>query len=219
MPNWCFTQMIFHGEKEEITDLHNKITEWTSKNYEENGFGVNWLGNVLHGAGLGDRIDSSSSKFLRCRGNITFFGEVETFKDSTEATFNLDTETAWGPMCLMWKEVIDAMGYKTVGFSYLAEEPGCEVYEVYDPYSDFLDKYHIDIYVDTADEENTELMRIHDRRDYVDDNDLKEALQRFLNTEEEDLKTLIEQIETYPFKSEDTFISVHEYTFVDEPTQ
>lgn len=34
MPNWCFTQMIFHGEKEEITDFHSKIEAWTPKNYK-----------------------------------------------------------------------------------------------------------------------------------------------------------------------------------------
>lgn len=214
MPNWCFTQMIFHGEKEEVNDFHNKIKEWTSKNYQDNGFGVNWLGNVLHGAGLGHRI-SSDTDHLRCRGDIVYFGDIDTFKGSNEATFLLDTETAWCPMVLMWDEVIKAMGYKTVGFSYKAEEPGCEIYEVFDPYDDFLEKYYIDIFVDTADESNEKLMRIHDWRDYTDDDDLRDALQAFLETEEKDLKTLINLAENYKFNSEDTYLYVHEYNFVD----
>ena len=107
MPNWCFTQMIFHGEKEEIEDFHSKIETWTSKNYQENGFGVNWLGNVLHGAGLGERIKSGSGpNFLLCRGDITYLGDIETFNDSNECLFRLDTETSWAPMAVMWSEVI-----------------------------------------------------------------------------------------------------------------
>lgn len=211
MPNWCFTQMIFHGEKEEIEDFHSKIKEWTSKNYQENGFGHCWLGNVLHGAGLGHRIDSETD-MLRCRGDITYLGEVD------ETTFNLDTETAWCPMTFMWSEVINSQNYKSIGFSYCAEEPGCEIYEIYDPYGDFDDKYYIDIFVDDADLENKGLMHIHDWRDYTDDDDLRDALQAFLETDEPDLKTLINLAENYKFKSEDSYLYVHEYAFVDSPT-
>lgn len=217
MPNWCFTQMIFHGEKEEIDDLHNKIEEWTSKNYRENGFGHAWLGNILYGAGLGHKIDSGTNQ-LRCRGDITYLGDVETFKHSSESTFNLDTDTAWAPMCLMWSEVINTQGYKTIGFSYCAEEPGLEVYEVYDPYGDFDDKYYIDIYVCGEDEQNKDLMSIFDTRDYCDDDDLRDALQALLKTDERDLNVLIKLAENYKFKDEDTYLYIHEYTFVDEPT-
>lgn len=217
MPNWCFTQMFFHGEKEEIKDFHSKIKEWTSKNYQENGFGVNWLGNVLHGAGLGHRIDSITDQ-LRCRGDITYLGEVEMFGEANSATFLLDTETAWEPMTNMWSEVINSQGYKTIVFSYRAEEPGCEVYEIYDPYEYFSDKYYIDIFVDTPDTENKELMYLNDWRDYTDDDDLRDALQELLNTDESNLKTLIELAEKYEFKSEDSYLYVREFTFVDSPT-
>ena len=216
MPNWCFTQMIFHGEKEEIKDFHSKIKEWTSKNYQENGFGVNWLGNVLHGAGLGHRIDSTTDH-LSCRGDITYLGDVDVFKDSNEATFNLDTDTAWCPMTLMWSEVIKSQNYNSIGFSYSAEEPGYEIYEIYDPYGDFSDKYYIDIFVDGEDINNKKLMQIHDWRDYTDDEDLRDALQALLETEEQDLAVLIEQAENYKFKSEHSFLYVRKYNFVDEP--
>lgn len=214
MPNWCFTQMIFHGAKEEIKDFHSKIEEWTSKNYQENGFGVNWLGNVLHGAGLGDRINSDVDS-LRCRGNITYLGEVETFKGSTEATFNLDTETAWCPMTLMWSEVIITLGYKTIGFSYCAEEPGFEIYDIYDPYRDFDMKYRVDMYVGGQDFENKELMQIYDTQEYCDDDSLKEALQAFLKTDNTNLNSLIEAAENYKFESDDSFFYVRKYAHVD----
>ena len=218
MPNWCFTQMIFHGEKEEIKDFHRKIEEWTSKNYQENGFGVNWLGNVVHGAGLGNQIDATPS-VLRCRGDITYLGDIDTFgDDSEEAAFNLDTETAWCPMTSMWSEVIKVQNYKTIGFSYCAEEPGCEIYEIYDPYGDFTDRYYIDVFVEGDDLNNKELEQILECREYVDDDELREALQAFLNTDEQNLKTLIQQAENYKFKNEDSYLYIHEYVFVDSPT-
>lgn len=214
MPNWCFTQMIFHGEKEEIEDFHNKIEEWTSKNYQKSDFGVNWLGNILHGAGLGHRIDSETDG-LRCRGDITYLGEVDTFGDSTEATFNLDTETAWVPMCLMWREVINTIGYKTVGFSYCAEEPGWGIYEIYDPYGDYYMEYRVDILLGGQDFENKNLMRIWDTQEYDSDESLTAALQALLKTDESDLKTLIEAAENYKFESDDSFIYIRKYAHVD----
>lgn len=217
MPNWCFTQMIFHGEKKEIEDFHNKIEEWTSKNYEANGFGTGWLGNVLHGAGLGDRVDSETNR-LRCRGDITFIGEIDTYDDGGETTFNLDTETAWGPMTVMWSEVINIMGYKTIGFSYCAEEPGCEIYEIYDPYGDFEDEYYVDSFVDGDDTDNEKLMKFSTWRDYRNDDDLRTALQEFLETDEDDLETLIKQAEGYVCKSAYTYVYIHKYRHVDEPT-
>ena len=217
MPNWCFTQMIFHGEKDEIKDFHSKIEEWTSKNYEENGFGVKWLGNVLHGAGLGHRIDSETDR-ISCRGDITYIGEVDAYDGAMEATFNLDTETAWCPMCEMWTEVINAVGYKTIGFSYCAEEPGLEIYETYDPYGDFDSKYYVDVFVDVADGENKGLMYISNWREYRNDDELRTALQELLETDEQDLKTLIDLAENHKFNSEDTFLYIHEYHLVDSPS-
>lgn len=214
MPNWCYTQMIFHGEQEEINSFHSKIEEWTSKNYQENGFGVNWLGNVLHGAGLGDRIDSGANQ-LRCRGDITYLGEVETFKDSNEATFNLDTETAWCPMIIMWDTIIDTLGYKTIGFSYCAEEPGCEIYEIYDPYGEWDLEYRTDMYLGGQDFDNEDLMQIWNVQEYSCDESLKTALQALLKTDEADLKNLIDAAENYKFASDDSYMYIHKYTQVD----
>jgi hypothetical protein len=206
--------MIFHGEKEEIKDLHSKIEEWTSKEFRKSDFGSIWLGNILHGAGLGHNIDAGDDRF-RCRGSITYFGELETFKDSDEATFNLDTETAWAPMCSMWREVIDTLDYKTVGFSYCAEEPGFDIYEIYDPYGDFGMEYRVDMYVGGQDFENKELMRIYDMQEYCDDDSLKTALQELLKTDDSNLESLIEAAENYKFESDDSFLYVRKYTHVD----
>jgi hypothetical protein len=119
----------------------------------------------------------------------------------------------------MWKAVIESQKYKTVGFSYCAEEPGLEVYEIYDPYGgDFTDKYYIDIFVDGEDEKDEKLMEICDYRDYENDEDLRDALQALLETEEQDLKALIAAAQNYGFKNEDSYLYIHEYNFVDSPS-
>lgn len=211
MPNWCCTKIIFHGNKLEIEDFHKKLDEWTSNALMPNGFGTNWLGNVLCGAGLEDRIDSSrSEQTLRCRGSVTYLEDVEINSDE-DATFYIDVETAWSPMVKMWINVIKTLDYKTVGFSYLAEEIGLELYEIYDPYGDFTEKYYVDVWVDGEDEENEKLCRLQDHICYDTDKELIVALQDLLETEESNLSTLIEKARNYPFKSEDSYISIHEY--------
>ena len=123
-------------------------------------------------------------------------------------------------MTLMWNAVIEAMGYKTVGYSYCAEEPGCEIYEIYDPYGgDFNDKYYIDIFLEGDDLKDKKLDKIDDWRDYTDDDDLRDALQALLETEEQDIKTLIELAQNYDCKNVDSYLYVHEYNFVDAPTE
>lgn len=219
MPNWCFTQMIFHGEQNEMRDFYSKIHEWTSQNYQENGFGPMWLGNVLHGAGLGNRIDVEGPDWLRCRGSITFIGGLDVLKGSDEALFNLDMETAWAPMTRMWSEVVKHLGYKSIGFSYHADEPGCEVYETYDPYGDFPEEYYVDIFVEGEDNNNMALMQIYETREYLDDDSLRIALQEFLETDETDLSALMKSAENYNFENEDTYLYIHKYDFVDAPSE
>lgn len=215
MPNWCYTNFTFHGNKTEIEDFHGKIKEWTSTVLEKSDFGEAWLGNIVSGAGLKDRIDSETNR-IRCRGSLVFLGDIELYSEDT-ATFTLDTETAWAPMGAMWSAVIEKLDYKTVGFSYMAEECGCEVYEIYDPYGDYDDLYYVDVFIDGEDLENDDLKKFDNVRYYASDEDLLEALQHLLKTDETNIQDLIQKAEEYPFKSEDTYIRVHKYYYADEP--
>lgn len=131
MPNWCATTYVFAGNTDEITMLSDKITEWTSKEFIKTDFNSDWLGNVLYGAGLQDRIDTPESE-LRCRGSIMEIGDVYEMENGKSA-FDISTETAWVPMAKMWEEVIKKLDLDSVRFAYEAEEPGCELYWIYDP--------------------------------------------------------------------------------------
>jgi len=214
MPNWCSTQIIFHGRKDEIKGLHKKINEWTRESSCETDFGRYWLGNILRGAGLGDRIDVEDG--LRCRGAIEYVGDVTVFSD-TDATFDIVTETAWGPMMKMWMEVIEACYYKSVGFSYMAEEPGCELYEVYDPYGDFDDAYYVDMYLAGDDELDDNLRKLESERYFTSEEQLMNVLKELLgklDDEDETIESLINQVENYPFEDEDSYVRVYAYNYI-----
>lgn len=214
MPNWCYTQINFHGNKTEIEDFNKKIKEWTSTCGLENGFGHNWLGNILHHVGLGDCIDNSDANVrIRCRGSVEYVSEVECEDD--DAMFHIEVESAWSPMIKMWIETIKALEYESVDFSYIAEEPGNELYEIYDPYGDFGDRYYIDMYLEGKDELNEDLRKLDDERYYDSEKSIISALQQVLKSDAPDLEFLIEKIENYPFKDENSYIHVHAFNILE----
>ena len=135
MPNWCSTIYRFHGDRNEIVSFRNKIVEWMDADFVQTSFGKNWLGNILYGAGLQDRIDDDNQdRMLGCRGIISEISDIHP-----DGTFEVVTLTAWIPMAKMWNEVIKALGYG-IKFAFQAVEHGCCLYWIYDPgFDDFGD--------------------------------------------------------------------------------
>lgn len=210
MPNWCSTYFNFHGSVEEITDFHTKLNEWMNKNFIETGFKEVWLGNLLYGVGLEKTIDVDDDSRIRCRGWVEYIGDIDNLGD--EAVFQVDTNTAWAPMIKVWTETIKALKYKTVGFSYMAEESGMELYEIWDPYGDFPDRYYIDYYLEGEDGKNEELIRnLEAIRHTATDEEIVAGLQKILNTKITDLEKLMIEISHYPFKDDDSYIYVYKY--------
>ena len=62
MPNWCSTKIEFTGTTADLADFHDKIVKYTTTELASSGFGKDWLGNVLHGFGFGDRIDAERNR-------------------------------------------------------------------------------------------------------------------------------------------------------------
>lgn len=204
MPNWCSTKYIFRGSSNEINYLHRKITEWTSSSVVPTCFGNEWLGNILYGAGLGDRVDNG----LRCRGTLTSLSDP----DYDDANFVLWTETAWVPMARMWNAVIEELKLKTVGFAFEAEECECEIYWIYDPhgYGDFdYDQVYIDAY-GSSDLDNIS--------GYYTEEQAIKVLNNFLHTNYNKLDSLIKECETFneEHEEDDWFISVHRFEYNNE---
>lgn len=129
MPNWCLTTYVFHGEANEIKVFHDKLNEWITLAKERNEEYPYWLTHILKGAGLADAIDNPDpEKCIRCRGQITYIEELT----EGDTTMDIDVETAWCPMTKIWQAVIDKLNL-SIKFSFMAEEHGCGIYEVYDP--------------------------------------------------------------------------------------
>lgn len=204
MPNWCMTTYHFHGDYNSLVFLHDKITEWIDKNWTGTDFGKDWLGNILYGAGLQDRIDNPDpEKRLCCRGTLVDISDVDK-----NGTLSLYTETAWVPMGKMWEEVIKVLGLN-VGFIFEAEEPGCDLYQIYNPhcYEDFDDEdYYIE--AELADGEYFSL--------YTTEEGAIETLNQILNKSETDINVLIEEANKYTENNDDGYIKVAEFELLSE---
>ena len=113
MPNWCNTSMTIEGPKTEIENIHQKIMEWTSRNYVKNDFGKNWLGNIVVGAGF-------SYKLLACRGAITYMDEEITAQQDEPDIyyFQVQYESAWTDINGTWETILEKYA------------PNCEIYYV-----------------------------------------------------------------------------------------
>ncbi len=217
MPNWCWTSMRFHGNKTEIEDFHKKLEEFTSKNYMENCFGTMWLGNILCGAGLTDHINNSDEDLrIRCRGQILYIDDID-YEFEEDISFEVQYESAWAWVGKMWFKLIETLGYESVGFSFMSEETGVELYQKYDPYGDFEDeKWYVDSYIEGDDFNDEKLLKFEDNRYYHSDEALIKSLQNLLETDETDLDTLLKKSEEYKFKHEDSYIHIHEYIQLSE---
>lgn len=147
MPNWCSTKFVFTGNAQDITDIYNKITEYTSSSIGKSDFGNCWLGNVLIGFGLGDRIDSEADR-LCCRGSITDIGEVEDCHNNF--SFEFWTDTAWYPMVRMWYEIIAKHYDNRISVYWIAEESGNQLYLTNDIDWFSSDHYHVEWYIEES---------------------------------------------------------------------
>jgi len=205
MPNWCSTTYRFRGSREELDLLSKKIVEWTSSSTMKTDFGDPWLGNIVIGAGFKDRIDNADpSQNIRCRGTLTDISDISC-DNNGGFSFDLWTETAWVPMAKMWELVIETLKLKTVGFTFVAEESGCEVYWIYDPhnYGDFKDeKVYIDSYGNNKAEEIG---------GYYTEETAIETLNKFFKTSFNKLDDFYPLCEEYEEENEDSFIGIHEF--------
>lgn len=203
MPNWCSTTYIFRGDKDELDILYDKIAKWTASSFVKTDFGRDWLGNILYGAGLGDRIDNPDANgYLRCRGTLV---DIYPF----DGYLQLTTETAWNPMSKMWDAVIEQLGLTTVGFTFMAEECGCGLYQIYDPhnYGDFEGMAYIDSFGD----------EVEDLNDYYSEKNAIKVLNEFFGTSFDDLSSFYSLCEKYNDEHDgDSFISVHKFELDNE---
>lgn len=201
MPNWCSTKIWFYSEdKNSVEEFYTFVQESISEMRAPNGFGSDWLGNVLIYAGLENEIDGS----LGCRGSIEYISDDIEYKEGYYY-FDIDTETAWVPMIKMWVEVLKKQRLDhTIEIAYQAEECGCELYEQHD---DTGGVFAVDtVYIDAFGDEAGKLSNY-----YADPEKAMESLREFFNAPPDTyMDELVEMAEKYSEENEyDNFIGIH----------
>ena len=209
MANWCSTNITFHSEnKEQIIKLHSVLSELdVGESLLPNDFGNLWLGNILHRFGY-------KWQEITCRGLITLLGSVYEDADG-HFYFEIEEEDAWAPMTEVWDTVLSEEEYSDIEISYIAEEPGCEVYQKHGMW--YEEKYYLDDETDLLNGGNSYFITDKDLvktvkkqiKNYLQSVDSDNIFDKNIKiTTIEDIYTFIEKFnEEYP----DMFLSLHEF--------
>ena len=188
MPNWCSTQFTFHGAEDEILSLHTLIENAMKSEPPEEfkAFGNAYLGNIWMQAGLKDYFEQHK---VKCRGSVLYLDDIQ--KAANNCKFKIDVETAWNPEPEFWNRIFDYCNYKSIKYSYFAEEPGMNYYAIYDhdDFNDYLDEWVVDYDIRPTKDE-----RYYGRFTGSQD-EMTEYLQDILETDETDFQKLLTQAE------------------------
>lgn len=198
MPNWCFTNINISSEnKKGLDELFSLLEDWTSEERNnENGFGHNWLGNIVLNSKIGT-VDTGKKTDCRCRGEIVYM-------DNLGGEIVIQTETAWAPIMDIWKRVVDKY-LPGAEITYSAEESGCEIYYTNDPCLQGL--YYVDVYTDNDSYTETEFTQ-DAVIDVLRENGISEKeIENFANSDKEDFWFEIDGDDGYG-------ISVHAWAFM-----
>lgn len=137
MPNWCYTTIhIDYDDEEKLKEFDDLLDKWTDFDFIPNGFGLQWLGNIVGNSKIGEVEDNKSPNYLKCRGTLC---DVSL----TGNTLSITTETAWEPMLKMWTKLVDKY-LPGAELTYYAEELGCGILATND--ETYRDKYWADIW-------------------------------------------------------------------------
>lgn len=191
MPNWCDTTIrISNDSRIRLRQFNKILTEWTSKNYSDNGFGLKWLGNIVGHSGIETEYET---KFA-CRGTL-----IDSYLSENELV--IVTDTAWSPCIEMWIALIKK--YLPEAYMlYYAIEPGCGILATNDPKYERMWRVDYDGYGSI------------ESNDCIEQDDLVKMLQEELNTGIDDINALIEMI----VNSDDDrheYISINQWDIVD----
>ena len=115
MPNWCVSNYVVEGKKEELDDLYlkRKGLQGMEQPLVENGFGQTWLGCLV-------QLLGADPEDVGCRGS---WEELERCDD----TLRFDFWSAWSPSY----DVIELLRekYSSLNFYYRAIEPGNQLFQ------------------------------------------------------------------------------------------
>lgn len=114
MPNWCYTQYVADGPKDQLQRLYDtmkRLEEMPRPGLIKNDFGSSWLGNLV--AEINEGVVPGN---FRCRG---YYYNLEL----ENGILRFDTETAWWEADDTRHSIEEK--YPGVKLYYCAEEFGC----------------------------------------------------------------------------------------------
>lgn len=220
MPNWCYTDIHFEGNKKDIEALYEFIEDcdkhpeqFKNTQYATTGFGNFWLGYPLIKAGFLNNIDNANDR-IRCRGRIIYSEMDKSNNDENRYYISLTTETAWEPMLQMWNKIIKKLNLNSIKFCAKAEEIGCQIYKIYDPDSldwFLLEEICVDGYLG-SDDEDSKIDELIDTG-YFTSHSFKQQVNEIFNTQFETTSQAIDFIRNFnnKFINGDSYISVNQF--------
>jgi hypothetical protein len=108
----------------------------------------------------------------------------------------LSTETAWTPMLKMWEKICNKyLGINRYELLYSAEEPGCGIFCTNDPTR--VGTYSIQIFPAPETEKLCEIAGMDSDYD-LPKSEVMSILQKYLETDEEDMNTLLAKFDDDP---------------------
>lgn len=207
MPNWCSNIIVIEeGNKPEIEKLGALIQKWTSQSYVKNGFGDNWLGNIVYGAGF-KRSDEDKESGFKCRGSIT-----DMDLNEEDGILCITTETAWGPMNEMWHAIIEKFAPNSF-FQCCSEEPGNEYFCIEEDKGCtryFQDDYFVEVWSENNKNFEPWILELFSFRSFTRERLKKVLAEKFGNKQIEELVQLANDYMEDIFK-EDGFGHIYKY--------
>lgn len=194
MPNWCCSKFVFYGNQEDVHDFATRVQQYIDRPPIREHADRNWIGSVVEGFGLDYRS-------LSCSGTIDNCYETEA-EGSLDASFTIETTTAWEPMVDTWETIISHAYDDRLQYVYLSEEPGMGIFINTDDSGDYLPEHWL---VDMAADG-------HEIYEYFDDSDemldyMSVELGRYFHT----LKELYKYADNINNSGTDGFCSIHEF--------
>ena len=150
MPNWAYSTYVCEGDQRELNKLYSLlVTVYDNGREDNNGFGKNWLGNLVEALG-------EDSNRVSCRGS---FYAIEL-----DDHLSFMTETAWD-RCEEVDEVLKK-NYPSLEIFYIVDEEGMGIH-----YTNDIDGYHFKAVhvVETEEEGMEEFDTYEEAKEYVEE--------------------------------------------------
>lgn len=138
MPNWCSTSYKLLGRAGDVEKAYKALhaLEETKRSQDVEPWSFlkdsRWLGYVVQDV-LGKSPDD-----VKCRGT---FSNLSLTEHDGRPGIGLFTETAWGPCTDMWRLFANKFH---LSLNYIADEPGCCLYEKESPDGVYPTSYVLD---------------------------------------------------------------------------